>query len=318
MDVKISVILPTFNRRHSLPAAMASVLGQSERDLELIVVDDASTEQIEDVVYATADPRVHYLRRPCNGGAAAARNTGLAHARGEFIAFQDSDDLWLPGKLERQLAIFASLPVSFGAVTGSKIVYDAPVHGPRRVCIAPDPRGILQHSDQLTQLLNNNNRLSVQNALFRRNCYPGRVWFDPLLRANEDWDFAVRLSRHTCIHEDAEPVVLGFASPDSISRSRRQETFGMLRIIAKNRDVLASNPRLRADMMLHLGAGLNKLGRRRLAWRLLLTSIWLRPANALIVARGAAKLARRRLAALLSARLNATDLKRPGAIARRS
>ena len=318
MGVKVSVILPTFNRRHSLPAAMASVLGQSERDLELIVVDDASTEQIEDLVYASGDPRVRYLRRPCNGGAAAARNTGLAQARGDFIAFQDSDDLWLPGKLERQLTIFATLPESVGAVTGSKIVYGCDngfVYGPSRVCIAPDPKGILQHSDQLTQLLNNN-RISVQNALFRRGCYPAATWFDPLLRANEDWDFAVRLARHTHIYEDAEPVVLGFVSPDSISRSRRRETVGLLRIIAKNRDMLANNQKLRAEMLLRLGASLSKLGRRQMAWRLLLASIWLRPANALIVARGAVKLAGR-LAALPPSPLNSTDLERPRAMARR-
>ena len=66
-------------------------------DLELIVVDDASNEDIEGLVAGIGDGRVRYIRRPVNGGAGAARNTGIAAARGKFIAFQDSDDLWLPG-----------------------------------------------------------------------------------------------------------------------------------------------------------------------------------------------------------------------------
>src|SRR5437870_5691947 len=102
MSIDVSVILPTFNRSGSLPAAISSVLNQSITNLELIVVDDASTEDIEGLVSDIRDDRLKYIRRAVNGGAAAARNTGLAAATGDYIAFQDSDDLWLPGKLETQ------------------------------------------------------------------------------------------------------------------------------------------------------------------------------------------------------------------------
>jgi len=112
--VAVSVILPSFNRSNVLAGAIGSVLTQSFRDLELIVVDDGSTENLKAVVETINDPRLSYVRRAMNGGAAAARNTGLLEARGEFIAFQDSDDIWLPGKLQRQLDLFLILPQSIG------------------------------------------------------------------------------------------------------------------------------------------------------------------------------------------------------------
>src|SRR5690606_8280731 len=82
--VRVSVILPTYNRLDSLRAACESVLNQSFRDLELLVVDDASSEDIQPMIQELGDDRLHYIRRGRNGGAAAARNTGLTSARGEY------------------------------------------------------------------------------------------------------------------------------------------------------------------------------------------------------------------------------------------
>ena len=100
----ISVIIPTYNRASLLPRALDSVLRQTWEDLEVIVVDDASRDDTPQVMAACTDPRVRYIRLEKNSGACVARNTGVAQARGEWIAFQDSDDLWLPEKLEKQMA----------------------------------------------------------------------------------------------------------------------------------------------------------------------------------------------------------------------
>ena len=118
MPPKVTVILPVYNRSGSLEDSMRSVLNQSFRDLELIVVDDASTEDLRTIVEAVGDPRVRYIRQARNGGASVARNAGLAAARGAFIAFQDSDDLWLPGKLARQMEMLQAAPADVGVVTG--------------------------------------------------------------------------------------------------------------------------------------------------------------------------------------------------------
>lgn len=276
MDADVSVILPTFNRTRSLTAAVMSVLTQSYRNLELIVVDDGSTEDVEGLLRQIEDKRLRYIRRPRNGGAAAARNTGLAAATGRFIAFQDSDDIWLPGKLAKQIALFAQLPDHVRVVTGAKIVYGRDPsfnYGPARIAYAPPPQGRLTlEEDQLAHLLSEN-RISVQNALFRRDCFPEALWFDTCARANEDWDFAVRLSRYTTIYEDIEPVVLGFISGDSISSSSRKQTIGMIRILRKNRAALRKHKRQRSRMLIDLAIMLLKDGKTKRGMRFLLAGL---------------------------------------------
>lgn len=276
MNANVSVVLPTFNRTRSLRAAMLSVLNQSYDDLELIVVDDASLEDVEGLVRSIGDARVKYVRREKNGGAGAARNTGLAVATGNFIAFQDSDDIWLPGKLMRQIALFSGLPAHVGVVAGAKIIYgrDASFnYGAAKVAYAPSPgKSLRLDEDQVGRLLEEN-RISLQNALFRRGCYPGATWFDECLRANEDWEFAIRLARHTTICEDIEPVVLGFISSDSISTSFRKQTMGLLRILRKNADVLSVKKRQRSMLLVDLAVALHKSGKRRWARRFMIAGL---------------------------------------------
>src|ERR1043166_1854397 len=109
----VSVVLPTYNRAHTLARAVRSVLAQSHRHLEIVVVDDGSTDATVALVQKLAleDPRVRLVQQ-ANRGPAAARNTGVRQARGEFVAFQDSDDEWLVEKLERQLAALERSPGS--------------------------------------------------------------------------------------------------------------------------------------------------------------------------------------------------------------
>ncbi|AWK90283.1 glycosyltransferase family 2 protein [Azospirillum thermophilum] len=100
----VSIVIPAFNRAHTLRRAIASVLAQEIADWELIVVDDGSSDGSADIPLSYNDPRIRVLRHERNRGAAAARNTGVGAARGRYIAFLDSDDEWLPGKLATQLA----------------------------------------------------------------------------------------------------------------------------------------------------------------------------------------------------------------------
>ncbi len=290
MNPTVSVILPTYNRSDSLPASISSVLDQTFEDLELIVVDDASSEDIESVVKAMNDPRLRYLRQAQNGGAAAARNAGLAIATGRYIAFQDSDDLWLPGKLERQVALLDEQPPEVGVVTGLKILYGrdaARIYGDGRVTCAPDPAGKLELSDDQVKDSLLNCRISLQNALFRRDCMPDMVWFDPLAKASNDYEFVVRLVQHKKIFEVVEPVVLAMISTDSISTKPRKRATGFLRILRKNRAVFERYPDEYGSFLFTLGTTLRACGRTKMARALILKSLRLRPANALRLARGA-------------------------------
>ena len=100
---KVSVVIPTHDRAHLVGRAIRSVLAQTFQDFEIIVVDDCSVDNTKEVVQSLADSRIRYLRHEINRGGSAARNTGIGAARGEWIAFLDSDDEWLPKKLEKQL-----------------------------------------------------------------------------------------------------------------------------------------------------------------------------------------------------------------------
>lgn len=115
----VSVILPTYNRAYVLKRAIDSVLAQTYENLELIVIDDGSTDGTQDLLNAYSDPRLKVMMSgKSGGGAAAARNRGLEAAQGEYIAFQDSDDEWLLEKLERQIAHLESHPKASANISG--------------------------------------------------------------------------------------------------------------------------------------------------------------------------------------------------------
>ena len=107
--MKVSVVIPTYNRAHSVVDAIRSVLGQRYTDLELIVVDDGSTDDTALRVEAIGDHRLRYVRGG-HEGVSAARNLGVRHATGELVAFLDSDDLWQADKLTREVEILARYP----------------------------------------------------------------------------------------------------------------------------------------------------------------------------------------------------------------
>jgi glycosyltransferase involved in cell wall biosynthesis len=114
----VSVIIPTYNRAHLIGRAIQSVLDQTYQDFEIIIVDDGSTDNTEVVLkkFQNKDERIRYIRHDKNKGGSTARNTGIKAARGRFIALLDSDDEWLPEKLQKQLEVFESSPPEVGVV----------------------------------------------------------------------------------------------------------------------------------------------------------------------------------------------------------
>ncbi|MGI8684203.1 MAG: glycosyltransferase family 2 protein [Acidimicrobiales bacterium] len=183
---RFSVVLPVYNRSHELAGAVSSVLRQSDGDLELIVVDDASPDPaaVADAVAVFADQRVRLVVRERNGGVAAAQNSGLATARGEFIAFLHSDDRFAPAKLAVQGATLAAAPASVLAVESAYLVAG------RGAAMAPGLTGV-----GFEELLGFRCGVHVVPMLFRREAV-ARLGFDEGLRAWEDWDLLVRLLRN--------------------------------------------------------------------------------------------------------------------------
>ena len=135
MRPKVSVVIPVYNRAQSILPTLKSVQDQTMRDFECIVVDDGSKDgaDLRQVIEQLVDPRFRYVRRE-NGGVSAARNTGVGEATGEIVAFLDSDDRWLPEKLERDVEAGADQRVVFSAVMverGGRVVGQRPKVAPR-------------------------------------------------------------------------------------------------------------------------------------------------------------------------------------------
>ena len=107
---KVSVIIPSYNRANLIERSVRSVLNQTYKNIEVIVIDDGSKDNTEEIVKAINDERLRYYKQE-NGGAAKARNNGVSLATGEYIAFHDSDDVWREDKLMKQMSFLKENPI---------------------------------------------------------------------------------------------------------------------------------------------------------------------------------------------------------------
>lgn len=196
----VSVVLPTRNRAELLRRSLGSVLAQTHRDFELIVVDDASDDGTPALLAALSDPRVRVLRRERNAGAAAARNAGIALARGELLAFQDDDDIWLRHKLETQVRALAASPDAALCLAGH--VRMTPVQtiyigGERFMSQLDFSRGNWIGGP-------NYSLIATPGWLVRRSVLERVGTFDERLRSWDDWELGLRITqvaRHIVVDE---------------------------------------------------------------------------------------------------------------------
>lgn len=186
----VSVIITTHNRCAKLKRALDSVLTQTFKDFEVIIVDDASSDGTEEFLRLAGDPRVRSIRHTENRGGPEARNTGIRDARGIYIALLDDDDMWFPEKLDKQVKKMESLPEHVGVVYVGTEVFDER----KRKCIRVNqPR---YRGDVYPRLLLNTIMGSVSSALIRKTCFDKDGGFDPDLRSCQDWDMWLRIARH--------------------------------------------------------------------------------------------------------------------------
>ncbi len=184
----ISVIIPAYNQADYLAAAVHSVLDQTYRNIEVIVVDDGSTDQTAEIGQSFADPRVRYFHQE-NRGLSGARNTGIRNARGDYLSYLDSDDLFLPDKLSLLAKVLDATP-EVGLVAGQAIPIDESEQKIGKVFDTPLP------ADPTNLLLGN--PLHVGSVLVRKSCQDEVGFFDETLRSYEDWDMWLRLGLAGC------------------------------------------------------------------------------------------------------------------------
>ena len=242
--VTVSVVIPTHDRGRVVVEAIESALAQTHPPLEVIVVDDGSTDETAERVGRLRDARVRYLRRP-HAGVSAARNAGIAAATGDLVAFLDSDDLWKPDKVEAEITALARYP-SAGGVFSDLEKVDGATFVPsfmrrtrvfsRLLAERAYREGLLLSARALSLCLLQEVPIKTPALTVRRSAL-GRVGgFNEAWTSSEDWEFLLRFARRESLVYVDRPLAVIRISADSLHR-RDQERgeLMMLRLLASER-----------------------------------------------------------------------------------
>ena len=200
---RVSVVIPTYNRAGLLGRAVRSVLNQSFEDFEILVVDDASTDGTDEVISSLNDERVKYFYHGENMGISAARNTGIRNARGKYIGFLDSDDEWLPSKLEKQISCFEGSSGSVGAVYCRHYLQDE-LFGNYRGVVHLDPR----KGEVYREIVSGWFPGPPSLFLLTREALEESGLFDEDLPCFEDVDLYIRIAERFSFDYVDEPLVV--------------------------------------------------------------------------------------------------------------
>jgi len=233
----VSVVIVTYNKADTVGAAIESVLRQTFSDLEILVVDDGSTDDTADRV-AAYGARVRTIRK-INGGTGSARNRGIEEARGQYVAFLDGDDLWLPRKLESQMQAFQREPELIAAQCGAYCVDQA-----LRVF---ETRNCVPQKDTLREFLFFGNLPAFSSTLIaRKEALQQAGGFALDLVILSDWDMACRLARIGKLRSVPELLVLYRHYPKNQSRDVKIHVWSGVRSLRRFLNRNRRDPAIRA------------------------------------------------------------------------
>ena len=184
----VTVIIPTFNRSSTLKNSIRSVLSQTYKDIELLIIDDGSTDDTYEVVNGFDDSRIRYIHYSPNQGAAHARNVGIEKANGDYIAFHDSDDLMVPNRIEKQLEFLLQEGVDFVFAQ----VYEHGIKG-NDLGKSPTKSDIGIESNKNVHNLLLQWQVWCQTVICTKECAKD-IMFDERFPCGIDWDFSIRVA----------------------------------------------------------------------------------------------------------------------------
>jgi len=267
----LSVIIPTYNRAHLISRAIKSVLNQTYQDFEIIVIDDGSTDNTEEIVKDFTDFRIHYIYHKYNQGVSAARNTGIKASRGEYIALLDSDDEWLPEKLSKQIKVLQSESPEVGAVYSNLCYIDENGKSTNKL-LNPKKEGYIYED-----LFAGNCVGPPSTLLIRKECFNRVGLFDNLLNAQEDWDMWIRIAKYYRFALIKIPLVKYRLHSNQISKNLGVKIITANRILVKYTDELEKRPRVHSKHYFYIGNRLCHMGKTKEGQRYLLKAISLYP-----------------------------------------
>jgi len=249
-DPLVSIVICTFNRAHIAGETMESVFKQIYAPVEIIVVDDGSTDDTPHLMTGYGD-RIRYHQLPKNAGIAVARTVGCRLAKGEFIAFQDDDDIFLPNRIPDLMRAFQSHPEAIMAV-GDYAIVDADGHptGQRWLPDRSLNEALVQWVPEAYEaVLWPTLPVSPLTTLFRRRDGEAVGWFDPWFRfASEDKDFFARLAKRGGIAYIPKVMALVRRRHESLTRNAIRTEYYSMHLFYRHMQLLAAEGRLQSRM----------------------------------------------------------------------
>ncbi len=229
----ISVIIPTYNREKYIRSSLLSVLGQKGQGdafdmIEVIVVDDCSSDNTEEVIRNLNEGRIIYKKLDKNSGPAAARNAGAAMAKGDWIAFQDSDDKWHEDKLIKQIEYLNEHPEISMVSHPVRAIFE---DGNEIITQTVSERNMVPY-------LAERNYYDTPTMLIKNESFLATGGFDPELKALEDWEFALRFADRYIIGMVSDVLIDSKMMSNGVSSSAANYFESRCRMISKNRDIL--------------------------------------------------------------------------------
>ncbi len=254
----VSIVIPVYNREKFIGRAINSVLQQSYKNLELIIVDDCSHDDSLKVIRSFKDKRIKVIALEQNSGANVARNKGIMASRGEYIAFQDSDDEWLPDKLFKQIAYMQQ--------NDCKACYcPYELHDEDITVVPQDYLDRDKYEKRINALLTYTNAIGTPCLIVEKAVLQNVGGFDEEMPSMQDYELAIRIAQCYKIGYCPEILVKVYRQKDSITMQKDRHRKAVARIIQKHKDFVDLNA-----MLLIVYRGTSFFERDKIDWNCLL------------------------------------------------
>jgi len=247
---KVSVIIPTYNRADFLESSIASVLSQTYKDFEIIVVDDNSCDRTHEVVKNIKDQRMKYIRHSKNKGPSAARNTAILSAKGEYISFLDDDDEWIPEKLQKQVELLEKCEPKICGIYSNRLVVDKLSN---QIVSSSLPSSKVR-GNLLSQLAIHN-QINTCTVLLRKRCLDEVGLFDETISYMEDRDLWIRLSLNWDFEYINEPLTMTYVHKHGhLSARLKEQVEGREKLLERYSNLFNRNRKTWSKLHLLQGA----------------------------------------------------------------
>lgn len=244
---QVSVIIPTYNRAKLLHSAITSVLNQTFQDFEIVVIDDGSQDNTQEIVKNFHDERIRYICHKENKGEAGTRNTGIINSHAEYIAFLDDDDEWLPEKLQQQVGLLKDSESKVGCIYTGYLVVDITKGKIIRRRI-PIKRGNIYHD------LFVRNYIGVPSTvILRRECFQKVNLFDENITFGTDYDMWIRIAKEFHFDYIEKPLVKYYIHKNRLSANLDIQIKGFETILKKYNQFFTLNNKIYCHQYIYLG-----------------------------------------------------------------